>query len=85
MLIDQILRRPQVSQATGDPCSTLYAKISNGLFPPGISLGAKSVGWPESEVAAINAARIAGKSDDEIRRLVTDLVAQRKYAARRAA
>ncbi len=33
--------------------------------------------WPAHELAAINAARIAGKSDDQIRRLVIDLIVAR--------
>ena len=37
----------------------------------------RSSGWPAREVAALNAARIAGKSDAEIRELVADLVAER--------
>jgi prophage regulatory protein len=36
------------------------------------------VGWPASEVAALNAARISGKSNSEIRDLVMKLVAARK-------
>jgi prophage regulatory protein len=39
------------------------------------------VGWPSSEVTAINAARIAGKTDEEIRALVVKLEAARKSAA----
>jgi prophage regulatory protein len=39
------------------------------------------VGWPSSEVAAINAARIAGKTDDEIRALVVKLEEARKAEA----
>ncbi len=80
-----ILRRRDVSALTGKARSSLYAEISRGLFPPPIPLGAKSVGWPDYEVAAINVARIAGKSDDEIRMLVADLVAQRKRAGKVAA
>jgi prophage regulatory protein len=38
----------------------------------------RSVGWPTYEVEAINAARIAGMTQDEIRKLVADLEAQRK-------
>jgi len=37
----------------------------------------RSVGWPSDEVEAINAARIAGKSVDEIRQLVIRLHAKR--------
>jgi len=42
-----------------------------------IKIGERASAWPESEIAAINAARIAGKSNDEIRRLVADLEQQR--------
>jgi prophage regulatory protein len=41
-------------------------------------LGGRTVGWPAGEVAAINAARIAGKSNEEIRALVVRLEADRK-------
>jgi prophage regulatory protein len=39
------------------------------------------VGWPDNEVAALNAARIAGKSESEVRELVVKLEAARKTAA----
>jgi prophage regulatory protein len=35
------------------------------------------VGWPDYEVRALNAARIAGKTGDEIRELVDRLHAKR--------
>jgi prophage regulatory protein len=41
----------------------------------------RAVGWPSEEVQALNAARIAGKSDEEIRALVVKLEAARKAAA----
>ncbi len=75
-----ILRRPTVEGKTGHPRSTLYEHIKAGLFPSSVSIGARSVGWVEAEVEAINAARIAGKSDDEIRELVARLHAARKAA-----
>jgi prophage regulatory protein len=58
--------------------STVYLQISQGVFTHPVSLGARAVGWPELEVAALNAARIAGKSEDEIRELVVKLEAARK-------
>jgi prophage regulatory protein len=76
-----ILRLPTVKVRTGHSRSTLYLRIAEGLFPKPVSLGARAVGWPENEVAAINAARIAGKSDDEIRQLVATLHAARKTAS----
>ena len=65
-----ILRRRQVETESGYSRSTIYLRISQGLWPKPVSLGPRAVGWPAAEVAAINAARIAGKSDDDIRALV---------------
>ena len=73
-----ILRRRQVEAETGYSRSTIYLRIAQGLWPKPISLGPRAVGWPATEVAAVNAARIAGKSDDEIRALVANLEADRK-------
>ena len=36
------------------------------------------LGWPSGDVVAINAARIAGKNDKEIRALMVKLEADRK-------
>lgn len=45
-----ILRRKQVEARTGLKRSTIYAKIASGEFPAQIRLGARSVGWIESDV-----------------------------------
>ncbi|MDF2143142.1 AlpA family transcriptional regulator [Paenirhodobacter sp. CAU 1674] len=47
-----ILRRPEVQSRTGLGRSTIYAMMTAGTFPKPIKLGAKAVGWPESEIAA---------------------------------
>lgn len=75
-----ILRLPKVKAESGLSRSTVYLRITQGLFTSPVSLGARAVGWPSSEVAAINAARIAGKTDEEIRSLVVKLEAARKSA-----
>ena len=80
-MIHHILRLPAVKSATGLSRSTLYLRIAQGTFPKPVSLGARSVGWPAYEVAALNAARIAGKPDAEIRALVAQLTAARKAVA----
>ena len=77
----QILRLPAVKSESGLSRSSIYLRISQGLWTKPISLGARAVGWPSSEVAAINAARIAGKTNKEIRALVMKLEAARKSAA----
>lgn len=73
-----ILRLPSVKAETGYSRSTIYLRISEGLWPKPIRLGARAVGWLASEIAAINAARIAGKSDGEIQELVRRLEVARK-------
>ncbi|MBN9133928.1 MAG: AlpA family phage regulatory protein [Nitrosospira multiformis] len=55
-----------------------YSDIKNGLMTPPVQLGVNSVAWPEHEIIAINAARIAGKNHDEVRQLVSHLIAERK-------
>lgn len=72
-----MLRIPEVMRVTGLSRPTIYARIQAGTFPSGVKLGERIVGWPESEIASLNAARIAGKSDDEIRVLVASLEARR--------
>jgi prophage regulatory protein len=76
-----ILRLPTIKAETGLSRSSIYLRISQGLWPKPVSLGARAVGWPADEVSALNAARIAGKSDNEIRGLVAKLEAARAEAA----
>ena len=52
----------------------------NGLFTKPVKLGSRAVGWPATEVVALNLARIAAMPDDEIRALVIELQAARKNA-----
>lgn len=73
----RILRIKQVKALTGLPNSTIYDHAKKGLFVHPIKLGERISGWPESEVTAIMGARIAGKSEADIKTLVTDLQNQR--------
>ena len=75
-----ILRIPAVKSYSGLSRSTIYLRIAQGLWTKPVSLGARAVGWPSDEVEAINAARIAGKSDEDVRALVAKLEADRKDA-----
>ena len=73
-----IYRLPAVKSESGLSRSTLYLRIAQGLWTTPVSLGGRTVGWPACEVATLNAARIAGQTDDEIRALVLSLQAGRK-------
>lgn len=75
-----LLRMPDVMAATALARPTLYRDMKRGLFPRPVKLGRASA-WPSDAVNAVIAARIAGKSDDEIRALVDDLQRQRTNAA----
>ena len=76
-----IFRLPTVKAESGYSRSTIYLRISQRLWTKPVSLGARAVGWPATEVAELNAARIAGKTDEEIRALVVKLEAARKASA----
>jgi prophage regulatory protein len=69
----RIFRVSDTTIETGLSRSTLYLRVADGTFTTPVQLGSRLVGWPASEVYAINKARIAGKSDDEIRTLVIAL------------
>lgn len=79
-MVNAILRLPAVKAQSGASRSTIYLRIQQGLWPKPVKLGPRSVGWPASEVSALNAARIAGMVDTEIRALVSTLEAARKSA-----
>lgn len=77
-----ILRMPAVKAETGHRShASIYSAIKAGLFTTGVAIGQRSVGWPSDEVQAINAARIAGKSEAEIRELVNRLHTKRTELA----
>ena len=71
------LRLPDVCDRTGKPKSTVYRDIGDGLLPPPVRIGERASAWPDDEIDAINLARLRGKSNDEIKQLVADLVAAR--------
>lgn len=73
-----IFRMPAVKAETGHRShASIYNAIKAGLFTKPVPIGQRSVGWPSDEVKAINLARIAGKSEAEIRELVSRLHAKR--------
>lgn len=77
-----ILRMSAVKAETGHRShASIYTAVRAGLFTKPVPIGQRSVGWPDYEVASINAARIAGRSENEIRELVKALHAKRTELA----
>ena len=73
-----IFRMPAVKAETGHKShASIYTAIKAGLFTKPVPIGERSVGWPDYEVKAINSARIAGKTEADIRDLVNRLHAKR--------
>ncbi len=71
-MTESILRLPQVRTRTGLSRSTIYARIATGEFPKSIVLGARAVGWLQSEVdqwlaRQIERSRTRGATLDEAR------------------
>ena len=65
----------------GHPSNTsIYSQIREGLWTKPVRIGQRSVGWPDYEVRALCAARIAGKTDEQIRELVQQMHAKRSEA-----
>ena len=73
-----LLRRREVAQCLGVAGKTsVYRWIDRGVIPPPVKFGARSR-WPSNEIDEIVRARIAGKTDDEVRAIVTRQVVARK-------
>lgn len=77
-MLKTIVRLPAVKLETGLSRSTIYLRISQGLWTKPVSLGGRAVGWPLTDIVTLNAARIAGKTNAEMRQLVSSLETGRK-------
>lgn len=75
--MNSLARLPAVMSATGLSRASIYLRVKQGLLPHPVKLGVRAVAWPSDEIGAINAARIAGKPEAEIKALVADLERQR--------
>lgn len=77
----RIERKPAVLSRTGMSHATLYRRISEGLFPPGVSLGNRSVGWLAHEVDTMLKAFASGKTPEELQAVVKSLIENRQNLA----
>lgn len=76
-----LLRLPAVMAERGRARASTYNDIKAGVLTQPVQVGRNAIGWPAGEIRQLNQARIAGKSEDEIRELVRTLHEARKAAA----
>jgi prophage regulatory protein len=76
--MNDFLRLPKVADVMCMSRSTVYLRVKEGLMTPPVKLSTRCSVWPENEITAIKTARIAQKSEDEIRQLVILLKQQRR-------
>ena len=77
-----ISRLPEVKRVLGYRSdASPYNAMRDGLLTKGVAIGKRAKGWPDYEIQAIAAARIAGKSDADIKALVIRLHAKRETLA----
>ena len=62
----RILRLPEVVDRVGLKRASIYLRVADGSFPRQISLGARAVGWLESEIDAWLAARVSARPGQEL-------------------
>jgi prophage regulatory protein len=80
--VERLVKEPEISALTGWRRTALKTREKEGTFTPRIRRSSRDNVWPESEVAAINQAIIAGASKEQLQELVRELVAARAQKAR---
>ena len=81
----EIWRIQVVKAATGyRSTASIYNNINAGLWTKPVRIGQRSLGWPSDEVVAVNKARVAGATDEQLRQLVIRLHAKRTNLLREA-
>lgn len=73
----RLCKQPEVQSMTGLPSSSMYDRIKRGLFMSPVKIGERARGWPSDEIDQYIRAIVQGAPDDELRALVSELIAQR--------
>jgi prophage regulatory protein len=74
----QFIRSKDVNKILALGRTAVDCGIADGVIPPRISLGKRAAGFLKHELEAVIIARAAGRSDEAIRSLVTQLVLSRE-------
>lgn len=74
----QVIRSSKAHTVLALGRTAIDSGIAEGLIPPRIQLGQRAVGFLKHELEVIIIARATGRSDTEIKELVTQLVLSRE-------
>ena len=77
MIERRMLRMRDMTTKTGLRKVTIYKHVQLGTLTKPVKLGERASVWPSDEIEMILAARIAGRSEVEIKSLVKQLMAAR--------
>lgn len=72
-----LLRLHAVLLIRGKSRASHYRDVATALCVPPVRIGKRQVAWPAHEIYAITNVLIAGARDDEIRKLVAQLIEAR--------
>lgn len=71
------IRKPEAVAQLALSHTKIYRLVREGLIPSPVKVG-KTSAWPQHEIDQIAKAFLAGLDEDEIKRLVTKIMAERK-------
>jgi prophage regulatory protein len=74
----QFIRNNEVFKILALGRTAVDCGIADGVIPPRISLGKRAAGFLKHELEAVIIARAAGRSDEDVRNLVDQLVLSRE-------
>jgi len=74
----QFIRSNEVHKILALGRTAVDCGIADGVIPPRISLGKRAAGFLKHELEAVIVARAAGRSDEDVRNLVDQLVLSRE-------
>ena len=60
--LPRLMRLNQIRSLTGLSRSTIYGLMKTGDFPPNVQIGARAVGWIDSEIASWLSGRIGARA-----------------------
>jgi len=75
--LTELIRRAEVLQLTQRSKSSLYLDEQNGIFCPPVSIGCKAKAYLKHEVETVIQARIEGKTLEQLKAIVQELIANR--------